>query len=355
MSDEYNSRQRSMYSEADKKQQKEELAHQYDLRRARLEKKQTELQSQLSDKREDLRQAREQHDQDPQAVSQRELNRRESEIQRLEIKANKKQQKLTELDRRQQLGNECIDSASVTEGPTGDVTINAKVGPSQPRLHYEHENRSGLEARKDMDRGHSRSARTGFESDCGITNTPKTVNRSDQNHGIEKFVSEVYDQKRDGNDIWLKTVTTTHEGTRDLQQIQYEISTRPEHGQGQEKTLYRATINVDKNGKSWVSDEWQSPDAENHLKKMPHREDSTTNRSEKSARAEKSSCQQTPAGQEKSQKSLAGGFGPSESSPRKSYDFGKNVKEQRSGTSKTLSSSESEKRSATHKNKQQIS
>ncbi len=348
MSDDYKSRQRSMYSEADKQQQKDELAKAYDRRRAPLKKEQAELKSQLSHEREELRQARERHDRDPQAVSRGELDRRESDIQKLETKSNGNQQKLTELDRRQRLGNESIDSTTVTEGPTGEVTINAKVGPAQERLDYQNENRSGLESRGDVDRLHSRGSGTGLESDCGITYGPKEVNHQLQNHGVEEFVREVHDQKRDGNEVWLKTVTSTHEGTRDLKEIQYEISARPEGSQAKPEPLYRATINVDKNGKSWVSDGWQSPRAESYLKETPSQADSMAKRAETSAH-------QRHSGKETSQKSLGGAFGGSESSKAQRYGCGDKVAKQRRDTTKTLSSSEAEKNSTTRKKTQRTS
>lgn len=341
MSDEYNSRQRSMYSDADKQQQKQDLAKAYDKERAPLEKQQTQLRSQLSQERDDLRQARERHEQNPQSVSQGELSLRESDIQRLETKADNHQQKLTDLDRRQRLGNESIDSTTVTEGPSGEVTINAKVGPGQERLNYQNENRSGLESRSDVDRLHSRGPGTGMESDCAITYGPKEVNQQLQNHGIEEFVREVHDQKHDGNEVWLKTVTSTHEGTRDLKEIQYEISARPEGSHAKPEPLYRATINVDKNGKSWVSDAWQSPRAESYLKETPSQADSINKR------AETSTAHQSKAGRESSpRKSLDGAFGGGESSKSKNYSCGDKVANKRRESSKSLNTSETEKTTA---------
>lgn len=347
MSDEYNSRQRSMYSDADKQQHKQELAKAYDRKRAPLEKQQSQLRSQLSGERDDLRQTRELHEQDPQSVSRDELSRRESDIQRLETKVNDNQQKLTDLDQRQRLGNECIDSTTVTEGPSGEVTINAKVGPAQPRLNYQHENRSGLESRSDADRLHSRGSGTGLESDCAITHGPKEVNHQLQNHGVEEFVREVHDQKRDGQEIWLKTVTSTHEGTRDLKEIQYEISARPEGSQSKPEPLYRATINVDKNGKSWVSDTWQSPRAESYLKETPSQADSMTKR------ADASTARQSKADKKSHDESLDGAFGRGESSKAKNHSFGDKVANKRHESTKSLSASETEKNSAQRKNSRQ--
>ena len=359
MSDDYNSRQRCMYSKDDKERQKEELAKKYEQRRAPLEKEQAKLQTRLNREREELRQARDRHDHDPRAVSQNELSRRESDIQKLETKAADNQTKLTELNRRQQLGNECIDSATVTQGPTGDITINAKLGPPQPRLNYEHENRSGLEPRKDAQRAHSSGPGTGFESDCGINHGPDDVNQELQNRGVEQRIRDTYGQKKDGCELWMKTVSSTHEGTRDLKEIQYEISARPEGSQAKPEVIYRHTITVDKNGKAQASkDEWAvakkpgdegwSPYAESYLKQLPPRTDSTT------MRAEKPSCHQATAGKEICQKSPEAGAARRESSPKKRYDYGRTIQEQRASTNKSLGTSTTEKHSTTPNNSHRV-
>jgi hypothetical protein len=261
-----------MYSEQDRAQQQRELALAYERQEQRLLTERAGLERRLAEEHRGLAAERRKAAVLGLGPTSPGVTAREQQIAEVKQQLQSTRQELGRLPERQRLGNECIQSATVTHGPEGEITIQAKVGPSQPRLNYQVANRSGLPSREGFQRLHSQGPGTGFECDCGILYGSSEVNQELQRQGIEQFIREVHQQKRGDTELWLKTVTKAHPGTSDLAEIQYELSARKIGSQHSPHPVYSATVTVDRNGKVGISSECRTPSADrDYLRELPDR------------------------------------------------------------------------------------
>lgn len=94
------------------------------------------------------------------------------------------------------------------------------------------------------DRAHSQGNITGHESPFAIRYAPSEVNQAYQRLGIERFVRELYEEKAEGIELLLTTVTYSHPGTLRLKEIQYKVDAL-HNGSSRPYTLFEASINVE--------------------------------------------------------------------------------------------------------------
>lgn len=104
------------------------------------------------------------------------------------------------------------------------LVITSVLGPPQERQSMENLLYPGVElGLKGYDRAHSQGPGTGNEFSEGILYAPQSVNRGDQNQGIERYLRELQAAKREGVEFILVTETKAHEGTMRLQSINYRL------------------------------------------------------------------------------------------------------------------------------------
>ncbi len=217
--DEFERLQRSMFSPAAKEQQKQDLRRAYGREERELLRERAKCEQRLSELRGSQPTGQKEH-----RDWQREVAEQETELVRID-------DKLRTAPERERLGRECIDSASIHQGPDGEITIYSKVGPPQPRLGYEGENRSGLESRPDQQRLHAQGAGTGYECDIGIAYGEKRVNLDYQRDGIERYIRDRYADRNPNEELWQRTVVRTDPQTKELQSIEYELESGPAHSE----------------------------------------------------------------------------------------------------------------------------
>jgi Bacterial toxin 4 len=112
--------------------------------------------------------------------------------------------------------------------PPGKVVINAAIGPSRPRAHYERKvlespTAAGLPG---YQRAHLLGAGFGVESPLGLYYAPRFVNLVLQNNGIEQAIREAYRTRYPGAELFIKAEATPHPGTDLLARVVYTLSGR---------------------------------------------------------------------------------------------------------------------------------
>ena len=93
-----------------------------------------------------------------------------------------------------------------------------------------------------FDRAHTRGAGLGTEYSQGIFYAPKEVNQALQNHGIERFLKEIFQNKKSGVDLYLTTETRAHGNSQRLKEITYRLDAvfnKREYG------MFEVTIEVE--------------------------------------------------------------------------------------------------------------
>jgi hypothetical protein len=124
----------------------------------------------------------------------------------------------------------------------GQIVIQDLLSSPKQRKKYERDLPSITQAQlQGWERGHSQGAGTGSESPAGIRYIPKEVNQKLQNHGIESYLRQIFENKEAHMDFWLTTVTTTYPGTLRLAQIDYQVDAVSD---GRSKTVLECSIRI---------------------------------------------------------------------------------------------------------------
>lgn len=127
----------------------------------------------------------------------------------------------------------------------GGVIIRSYVKSTEGRKGFEKQFFPGVSTGLiGWDRAHSQGNITGHESPFAIRYAPSEVNQAYQRLGIERFVRELYEEKEDGVELLLTTVTYTHPGTLRLKEIQYKVDAM-RNGSSRSYTLFEASIAVE--------------------------------------------------------------------------------------------------------------
>ena len=109
----------------------------------------------------------------------------------------------------------------------GKIAQQGKIGPSLgKRAHTEDvlpTQAKGNVVGPPQERAHTRGQGLGFESPYGIYYAPTEVNQALQNHGIEKYLSELRAELPPHSIMDLRTETATQWGTRRLSEITYAV------------------------------------------------------------------------------------------------------------------------------------
>jgi hypothetical protein len=106
----------------------------------------------------------------------------------------------------------------------GATVIQSRLGPSISRQGFEKLMFPGIQVGlPGWQRAHSQGGGTGFESPSAIRYAPQEVNQQYQRLGIERYLRDLLALKPADTDLWLTTVTATHERTLRLKEIQYRV------------------------------------------------------------------------------------------------------------------------------------
>lgn len=258
-SPEWKSRQTVRFDEVAKENQKADLRDAFDRERKEAQERIANHETQLTAHRQQLSELQKDSARDPGTVDHQALADTRHQIADCEAKIARDRREIAEMPERERLGREAIDSATVTEGPDGTITMWHKVSPVQPRLGYE-KSRSGLDTTPGMERAHGCGAGVGFECDHGILLTEKGVNQQAQKNGIETDIREKYACRQNDTELWQKVTISRHPDSQHLAEAHYEVyagkTGGPEVSRARKDgdtrgmvQVYEATVTANRNGK----------------------------------------------------------------------------------------------------------
>ena len=131
---------------------------------------------------------------------------------------------------------------SERHAPDG-LLIDIEVGSAVSRLGLEDSLPRAVEVSlAGWQRAHQVGPGLGAESGEGIRYAPPEVNLSYQNCGIEAFIREFNEERAPGVKLYLRTVATSHWGTRRLATITYQLSAA--HGEEKPVPLFETSIEI---------------------------------------------------------------------------------------------------------------
>jgi Domain of unknown function (DUF4157)/Bacterial toxin 4 len=143
---------------------------------------------------------------------------------------------------------------AVERPPLGEprVVIRSKLGRPMWRRGYEKQYalaaEYALEEIAGWQRAHSQGAGIGAESGAAIRLATKEVNQELQKEGVERTMRGLVEQLQPGDELHLTTVTTTHQGTLRLKDIQYRLFL---HRPGsQPRVVFEVGIELSRSGRA---------------------------------------------------------------------------------------------------------